>query len=338
MKAAGLAGLAIVLAAGTAHAGDISAKKMQVKMHSDPAKKQFQVMSTDASVLYTDAVAPGTEGASIHIYSATDDLCYVIPGGSEWTEKVGKSWKYKNATTKNQIQIQDGKLQVKLRSGVDLSLSNTEGTYNVQVTLGDAGEKFCMICSGAEIIRDDDQKWQGKDCTAKVCDAEPLGCDPNVTTTTSSTTTTLPPLPGVELKLVLDQGDGGFNYGMSTGADGADAECEGLFAGTHACLYSELVAAEAAGDLDNITDVDDDVVTVFWAIDPSRPGSAQCQFDINVPLSEHWTYETAHQNMGGDFVSLTNATGVLGPLMPGGVPNGGPQNCNTVKWVGCCAD
>src|SRR5688572_11884763 len=278
MKAVGFAALAIVIAAGTASAGDITTKKLQVKMHDDPAKKQFQAFSRDASVLYTDAVAPGTEGASVHIYSATDDLCYIIPGGVEWTEKAGKSWKYKNPVTKNQIQIADGKLQVKLRSAVDLSLDNPEGEYNVLVQLGDLGEVFCMTCSGAGVIRDDDQKFQGKECVAAACDAPPSVCNPNVTTTstTSTTSTTLPALPGTILKAVLDEGDGGFNYALNPGVDGADTQCETTFPGTHACLYSELQAAEAAGDLDDIRDVDNDVVNSFWAIDGARPGSAQC--------------------------------------------------------------
>jgi hypothetical protein len=340
MKAVGLAALAVVLAAGSAHALDITTKKLQVKMHDDPAKKQFQAFSGDDAVTYEQAVAPGTDGASVHIYSATDDLCYIIPGGVEWTEKAGKSWKYKNKITKNQVQIADGKLQVKLRSGVALNLSNPEGEYNVIVQLGDAGEAFCMTCSGAGVIRDDDQKFQGKECAAAACDAPPSVCNPTVTTTstTSTTSTTLPALPGVELKAVLNQGDGGFDYALSTGSDAADTQCETTFAGTHACLYSELVAAEAAGDLDNIRDVDDDVVTSFWAIDPTRPHHTQCALDKNAPASEHWTYETGHQNLGGDFVNLTNATGVLSALMPGGVDAGGTANCNSIKWVGCCAD
>jgi hypothetical protein len=340
MKSVGLAALAIVLAASSANALDISTKKLQVKAHEDPAKKQFQAFSGDAAVTYEHAVAPDVDGASVHVYSATDDLCYLIPGGLDWTEKVGKSWKYKNPTTKNQIQIADGKLQVKLRSNVDLFLSAPEVEYNVVVQLGDAGEPFCMTCSGAGVIRDDGIKFQGKECAAAACDAPPSVCNPNVTTTTttSTTSTTLPALPGTILKVVLDQGDGGFNYGMTTGPDGADAECEATFPSTHACLYTELQAAEAAGDLDNIKDTDNDVVTSFWAIDPARPGTAQCMLDVNIPLSEHWTYETGHQALGGDFVNLTNDTGVLSALIPGGTPNGGQNNCNSVKWLGCCAD
>jgi hypothetical protein len=336
MKAAGFAALAIVIAAGTAEAGDISAKKMQVKMHDDAAKKQFQVFSSDASITYTDAVAPGTDGASIHIYSATDDLCYVIPGGSDWTEKVDKSWKYKNPLNKNQVQISDGKLQVKLRSGVALSLNNPEGDYNVQITLGDAGEKFCLHCEGAtEVIRDDEKKWQGKECTAKPCDLEPGGlCNPTVTTTSSSTTTstTLPALPGTILKAVLTQSTGNFSYAGGSGLTGAQAQCTAAFAGTHPCSITDLQAAQAAGDLDHIKDPDDDVVTSFWAIDSTRPHTGQCgASDVSGP---DWTYATGHLGVGGDFALLNNNTGMLDPVSLGG---GVVRNCNgAARWVGCC--
>jgi hypothetical protein len=331
MKAVGIAALAMVFAAGTSYAGDISAKKMLVKGNADPAKKQLQVQSSDASVTFTDAVDPDVEGAAIHVYSATDELCYVIPGGADWTEKVGKSWKYKNKLTKNQIQIQDGKLQVKLRSGVALTPSNPEGTYNVQVQLGDLGEKFCMKCTGASVTKDDDKKFQGKDCVAAVCDAEPPGCDTNVTTTTSTTTTstTLPALPGTILKAVLSQTSGLFTYAMTSGVPGADTACNTAFAGSHACTYSELQAAEAAGDLDNIKDVDDDVVTSFWAIDPLRPEGVQCVENLGGG-GMRWFYRTAHIDSSGDFVTLTNASGDLGSLQTGN------RNCGNNRWVGCC--
>lgn len=337
MKAVGIAGLAIVLAAGAAHAGDITTKKLQVKMHSDPAKKQFQAFSGDASIAYADAVAPGTDGASIHIYSATDDLCYVIPGGPEWADKAGKSWKYKNAATKNQIQLSAGKLQVKLRSGVNLNLSNPETSYNVLVQLGDAGEVFCMKCAGAGVTRDDDQKFQGKDCAAAACDAEPSVCNPNVTTTTTSTTTTttMPALPGTILKAVLTQQTGNMNYAMMAGLAGATSQCATTFPGTDYCTLADLQAAQAAGDLDHIKDVDGDTVTSFWAIDSTRPHGGQC--GATVGTGPDWTYGTGHLGVGGDFVTLNNATGMLSAVTLGGDADMGTRNCNgTQRWVGCC--
>ncbi|MFN2427432.1 MAG: hypothetical protein ABR587_13410 [Candidatus Binatia bacterium] len=336
------AALLVTMCTGPALADDVSTKKLQIKDHADPAKRQVQVFSKDAGVLYTDANNPGTDGMSIAVYSATDDLCIVLPGGPEWTEKAGKSWKYKNKVTKNQAQIADGKLQVKIRSGVSFTLADDfpQDAVNVKVQFGNLGESFCMRCA-APLSKDDAKKFLGKDCIAAACDVEPALCDPTVTTTTttSTTTTTLPALPGTILKAVLSQGTGNFNYGMAEGTVGADQECNTVFPGSHACLYSELVNAEAAGDLDNITDVDDDVVTAFWAIDPLRPGSAQCMQDATMPASTRWRYSTAHQDVGGDFVTLTNATGVLSALQPGGPPSGGPKNCTGMggqKWVGCC--
>jgi hypothetical protein len=330
MKASALAALAIVLAASSASALDITTKKLQVKAHEDPAKKQFQAFSGDDAITYEHAVAPGTDGASVHVYSATDDLCYLIPGGADWTEKAGKSWKYKNKITKNQIQISDGKLQVKLRSNVDLFLSAPELEYNVAVQLGDLGEVFCMTCSGAGVIRDDGVKFQGKECAAAACDAPPSICNPNVTTTstTSTTSTTLSGLPGTELKAVLSQTNGVWNYNMTNGVAGADAACNTAFAGTHACTAAELLIAEAAGDLDGITDIDDDTVTSFWALDPARPETEQC-VSVLGGAGTRWLYGTSHIDSKGDFFALNNATGDLGPLTEN-------QGCGQSRWVGCC--
>ncbi len=324
--------VAIACSAATAGAGDISTKKLQIKDHSDAAKRQVQVFSGDAGVLYSDADSPGTKGMSIHVYSATDDLCVVLPAHAEhWKEKAGKSWKYKNPDTKNQAQIANGKLQVKLRSGVNFSLADDfpQDAVNVQVQFGDAGERFCLRCS-APLARDDDQKLQGKDCAAAACDAESPGCLPTATTTTSTstTTTTLPPLPGTVLKAVLSQTNGNFNYAMTTGTAGADIACNVAFSGSHACSYTELQAAEAAGDLDRIEDLDGDVVTSFWAIDTGRPEGEQC-VSVLGGGGTRWNYATAHIDSKGDKVSLNNGAGTLGPL----TENFG---CSTQAWVGCC--
>lgn len=322
--------VAIVCSAGAAHAGDISTKKLQIKEHKDPAKRQVQVFSGDAGVTYTDADSPGTKGMSIHVYSATDDLCVVLPAHAEyWSEKAGKSWKYKNPNTKNQAQISDGKLQVKIRSGVSFTLADDfpQDAVNVQVQFGDTGERFCLRCS-APLKRDDEKKLQGKDCAAAACDAEAPGCDPTVTTTTSTTTTTLPALPGTVLKAVLSQSNGNFGYAMTTGTAGADIACDDAFSGSHACTYAELQSAEAAGDLDGIKDLDDDVVTSFWAIDPARPEGEQC-VSVLGGGGTRWNYATAHIDSRGDKVALDNGTGVLGPL----TENFG---CSSQAWVGCC--
>jgi hypothetical protein len=69
-------------------------------------------------------------------------------------------------------------------------------------------------------------------------------------------------------------------------------------------------------------------VTSFWAIDGAQPPLSQCQDDVSSFLN--WEYGTAHTASRGNWVGLTNNTGVLGLLQTG-------QQCNfTSKWVGCC--
>ena len=67
-----------------AHAKDISAKKVSIKDNANPAKRQVAVQSSDAGVLLTEADDPGTNGASLHVYSATDDFCAILAPGPDW--------------------------------------------------------------------------------------------------------------------------------------------------------------------------------------------------------------------------------------------------------------
>jgi len=319
----------VAVCAGAASAHEVTTKKMLIKDNATPAKRQIQAFSKDPTVLYADADNPGTNGASIHVYSATDDECLLLPGGPQWTDN-GKLWKYKNKETKNQVQIGNGKLQVKIRSGVDFTLADDfpQETVNVVVKLGPMGDDLCMRCTVA--TKDDEKQFLAKDCAATACDVDLTPCEPVATTTTSTTTTstTLPPLPGTVLKAVLSQTNGVFTYAMTLGVAGADMACNTAFPGSHACAASELLAAEAAGDLDNITDLDDDVVTSFWAIDPLRPDTEQCISTL-MGGGTRWNYLTAHIDSKGDVFDLNNATGDLSALDEN-------NSCGQSHWVGCC--
>ena len=148
------------------------------------------------------------------------------------------------------------------------------------------------------------------------------------TTLASTTTTSTLPSGGVVLKGALLATPGRFNYNSTVGLPGANAACNSSFAGTHACSYAELQNAEAAGDLVGLKDTGNNTVASFWAIDNAAPPLSQCQDDVSSFLN--WEYATAHTTSRGDFVNLTNGTGVLGSLQHG-------QQCNfTSKWVGCC--
>ena len=370
-------GLVIALSA-LARADDISAKKISIKDNANAAKRQLQVQSADASVQFSDAVDPAANGAALHVYSDTDDQCFILPAGADWVNKKNKTWKYKNKGTKNSAQLKDGKLLIIVKSGITYSLSDngTQGTVNARARFG-AGPSFCMRCSGNK--KDEALKFLGKDCVAAPCDTEPSPCDsvatatttstslalpttsstslatpttststtvaiptttstslatPTTSTTvttssTSSTTTTAP--GGVVLKGALTATVGRFNYNLTLGLPGANSACNSSFPGTHACTYQELQNAEAAGDLDGLTDTAAMTVTSFWAIDPTAAALQQCIDDAAGGSSLNWEYGTAHTPSRGQKVPLNNVTGALGSLQTG-------LQCNFSgsSWVGCC--
>ena len=334
IRVTGIVAVAFVTVAATiARAEDISTKKLFIKDHADSTKRQIQVQSIDVGVQLSEVGDPGTNGASLHVYSATDDFCVLLPAGSGWTSKPTK-WQYKNASTKNAAQVKNGKLAVKIKSGVTYTLSDngTQSVVNAQVQFG-TGTRYCLRCSGN--TKDEALKFLGKACAAAPCDAEPSSCAPPIATTTTSTTalptttttSTLPP-PGIVLQGALTATPGRFNYNLTIGLPGANAACNTNFAGTHACTYAELQSAEAAGDLDGLKDTAMITVTGFWAIDNAQPPLSQCQDDVTSFLN--WEYGTAHTASRGNWVALTNGTGTLGTLQTG-------QQCNfTSKWVGCC--
>src|SRR6266705_5264619 len=122
---AGTSALALVIVcAALARAADISAKKILIKDNTDATKRQVLVLSGDVGVQLIQADDPGTNGAAIHVYSTTDDFCVNLPAGADW-ENTGSLLKYKNTTTKNSARIGDGKLLVKIKSGVTYSLADS---------------------------------------------------------------------------------------------------------------------------------------------------------------------------------------------------------------------
>ena len=314
----------LTMCATFARAEDISAKKLQVKDNAKPTKRQVQVQSKDAGVAYAEADDPAANGASLHLYSSTDDMCIVLPAGADWKD-TGKIWKFKSKATKNLAQIGDGKLKVKIKSNVSFTLADdgTQGTVNAQVQFGN-GTRYCVRCDGNK--KDDAKQFFGKDCVAAACDAEPSICNPTVTTTTTtttttSTTTTTQP-PGLVLQGVLQPTTGRFNYGLGIGVPGSDAACNNLFPGSHTCQFTELQSAEAAGDLTGRKDVNGNTVTSFWAIDPTHADTVQCTVTVA------WDYATAHTGQFAEISNLDNPNGTLGPVQ-GGV-------CASMSWVGCC--
>ena len=323
----------LIVGAGLGRAADISTKSLSIK-DTDPTKRQVSVSSADPAVTYAAADDPGTNGATLHVYSATDDLCAVLPAGLLW-KNTGSKWKFKDKVTRNSAQVKDGKLSVKIKSGSTFTLNELQqGTVNAQLQFG-TGTKYCMRCTGNK--KDEPGKFSAKACVAAACDPEPAGCPPppptttTTSTTTSTTTTTCPagPPPLIKLKGALPATPGRFLYNLTVGIPGANAACNNSFPGTHACSYPELQTAAAACDLVGLT-ASDGAVTSFWAIDNTQPPLSQCQDDGLGGSFLNWEYQTAHTGSRGNWVALTNANGALGSLQTG-------QQCNfTSKWVGCC--
>ena len=313
----------VALCSVVAHAEDISTKKMIIKDHSDALKRQFQVLSIDTNVALAEADDPSATGADVHVYSATDNMCITLASGANWSTN-GNFWKYKDKLAKHSAQIGDGKLSVKIKSGVDFSLLDdpSQGNVNVQVQFGDGGTRYCMRCPGN--VKDDGTKFIAKTCAVAGCDFEPPGCGTTATTTTSSTTTQ-PPGPPIVLG-ALTPTSGLFNYNLTLGLPGSDAACNSNFAGTHTCTYNELLAAEANGDLDGLQDTAATPVTSLWAIDNSHANNLQC-YSLAIG-GQAWAYATAHNGNAGEKMALTNLTGDLGPLAGAA--------CGGSNWVACC--
>jgi hypothetical protein len=169
------------------------------------------------------------------------------------------------------------------------------------------------------------------DAVAELDPAPTTTTTTTVTTTTGASTTTTTNPPGVELQGALPPTLGRFNYNMTLGLPGANAACNTNFPGTHACEYSELQAAEAAGDLVGLTDTNSNPVTRFWAIDPLAPILQQCNDDQVGGSDLNWEYGTADTPSRGQRVTLNNGTGALGALQTG-------VQCNIAgsSSVGCC--
>ncbi len=304
--------------AAATRADDVAAKKIVVV---DGAKDHILLLSTDPAVQLAGVDDPATNGAVVHVYSATDDACVVIPGGSEWKNKNG-AWRYKSKATKNVVQVKAGKLLVNLKSGFTYTLADdgTQGTVNAQVQFGD-GTRFCLRCPGNK--KDEAKKFLGKTCAAAACDPEPSACGGTGTTSTTTTvpggttTTTIAATSGFR-GVLSQQTSGRFNFQMTLGVPGADAQCNISFPGSHACTYAELQGAEAAGQLTGVT-------ASLWAIIPGNPGEVQC--GSNVP----WDYQTAHTGEYGERVAVTN--GVLGELLSG---QGDGVFCAAQNSVACC--
>ena len=317
-----------LIGAVAVHAENISAKKMFIKDHVDPAKRQLLLQSSDAGVQAAEVDNPGTNGATIHVYSATDDACISFPAGADWKNKNG-TWRYNNKATKNVALVKDGKLVVKVKSGVSFTLADngTQGHVNAQVQFGGAGTRYCLRCAGNK--KDDAKKFLGTKCVAATCDTEPATCGGGTTTTTIAATTTTTTTTSAGTTTTTMGGPcaatfagalpqtvhGKFNFNLTLGVPAADAECNTNFAGSHACTFCQLQTAASAGQLVGVG-------ATVWVIDPTLALNQQC--GITIP----WDYQTADHPSRGEKVTINPTTGALGS-----VETGFAASCNTSNSI-----
>ena len=171
-----------------------------------------------------------------------------------------------------------------------------------------------------------------------VADATCLsGTGPTPTPTATLTPTPTPTAtfqPGTIFQGAIARTIGHWTYNAVNGLAGGDPECNDKYPGSHVCTASELLSAEALGELALAVDTNGLAIDHFWAVDPARPDLNQC---ISAPPGAiiRWAYATGHTSARGDFFQLNNATGDLGALNNGA---GTGVVCTGVNLfsVGCC--
>jgi hypothetical protein len=192
--ASSLLAIALLTASAVpAHAlENVTAKKMQIT-DTDPSKRKVQFQSSDTQISQAEAAAADSEGASLHVFSATDDQCFSV-GASDC--ELSSSGKLKCKSAAGKIQVRDGSAKAQFKVGVTYSLNEpTQGTVTMILRVGSA-QTWCAVCDGTgtdEIKKDEPEKYVVKSCDAVPCPPEPTACG-----VTSTTSTTLPnALPNV---------------------------------------------------------------------------------------------------------------------------------------------
>jgi hypothetical protein len=175
-----VASLLAVVCVPSARAVDISPQLILIKA---VPKKTITLRSADRAIQLSGAVEPDVSGATIHVYSATDDQCTVLPPGAGWAG--GKSqWRFRDRATGAVAQIRDGSLSIKLISDVtfDISDNDSQNPVNAQVRFGN-GTKYCMRCSGQNMggflgtKMDTNKEYFARHCFPDACDPEPPTCN-----------------------------------------------------------------------------------------------------------------------------------------------------------------
>lgn len=120
--------------------------------------------------------------------------------------------------------------------------------------------------------------------------------------------------------------NGRWQYGSEVGVAGADEQCSANWELSHACVRTEIEAAQAAGELVGLVDSDGTTVNSMWIEDLTAADVVRCVDTDQEALP--WTYETAHLGIQGYYADL-NPDGTLGDVTVG------PCNADQRHTV-CC--
>jgi hypothetical protein len=180
--------LAVTVAAALgapAHAEDVSAKKMQVKDHADPAKQQVSFLSTDVGITADDGYTGATDtGVSLHVFSeatANDACLRAAPADCQVVGGDADILKCRSADRSANVLIKPGRARVKFKRGIGFELDALASQMPLVIVLRAGGAAYCAVCGdgGSDVVvRDggDGKQVLAKTCEAVACPAEPSAC------------------------------------------------------------------------------------------------------------------------------------------------------------------
>ena len=167
------------------HAQEISAKKMQVKDHADPAKQQVSFLSKDVGIAMDDGYTGATDtGVSLHVFStatANDACLRAAPADCQVVGGDADILKCRSADRSANVLIKPGKARVKFKGGVGFELDALASQLPVVMVLRAGGAAFCSLCGDGgsdDVVKDgtDGKQVLAKTCEAVACPAEPNAC------------------------------------------------------------------------------------------------------------------------------------------------------------------
>ena len=170
----------------SAHAEDVSAKKIQIKDDPDGGKQRLSFLSSDAGIAPADGYTAATSsGISLHVFSlaTSRDVCFQVAGTDcELKGPDADIVKCRTANRSAKVLLKPGKAKVKLKGGTGWELDTLASQVPVAMVLRAGGATYCALCGdgGSDVVvKDgtDGAQVLAKTCEAVACPAEPTSCD-----------------------------------------------------------------------------------------------------------------------------------------------------------------